>query len=935
MFRILFSLLLAGVLVFCFSQNLPRDHSSLLRSYHAAERLFQSAEKLSDQAEDNDKLLARADEVYTESLQAFTAVASMAGKSGYDSLAYFAYLRKGLIESYLNQPGPSKNDYLAAISLKQQLPSIPDSTLFIGCIYTGAIYYDQVQYDSAIFYYKKAEAIKDQYNKPLQESQRLYNRLGVIYYETGNYRQARNYFDKAIAVLKQSGEKDKSLLGNYLVNIGSLLIKLEEFEEAKTVFTSALPYEFFTNEVYHNLAIVSLHEHQYSRALEQLQKVNYGDNKKNIELFYIYGMTYAGLNEMDSSGLYLHRALAENLKWNGHRKNVSHGMILKFQGDVAAKEQNWLLAASFYQQAIAQYYAGFADTSVRQNPDRFTGVFSYINLFNTLVAKADVFERQYRDNKDLSSLESALEAYKAAFRLTEYVEETYDSDEAREFLGKIKYTVHSKPIDLSLVLYGLTRKKNHLEDAWQFDQRNKASVLSYNVKENEWKSQLGDKNDLLREEAATKSLITRLSLKASRLTDSAMLAETNAAIRDNEMELGKIRDQINEDPLLRDKKISTSVPSVFDIQKKLDNTTALVSYHLSENELLSFFMTGNQFDYHITSINKEFFDNIESFKSSLHNVSSDHRYNGTAFAKYLFQQLIGPFQQKLQQVKRLVVIPDDELNYLPFEALQDENNNFLVQRVALSYQYTASLLAKNHKPVAFQKTLAFAPYSSADLTDKAGQSIKMLPASGEEIKGLEGRVLLDTAATKTEFLRSANHYGIIHLATHAAVNNDNPSLSYISFYPDKEDHKLYASEIYNMRLDTAGLVILSACETGTGQLVRGEGLMSLSRAFAYAGCPDIITSLWKAEDKTTAYLTIRLHYYLDKKYSPDMALQYAKLDLLKNNDIEARYKSPAFWAHIIFIGSYDAQSKKNNWYWVAIGIVGVLIGYYIISKRTA
>ena len=74
---------------------------------------------------------------------------------------------------------------------------------------------------------------------------------------------------------------------------------------------------------------------------------------------------------------------------------------------------------------------------------------------------------------------------------------------------------------------------------------------------------------------------------------------------------------------------------------------------------------------------------------------------------------------------------------------------------------------------------------------------------------------------------------------------------------------LYAPEISNLKLDSTQLVILSACETGTGQLVKGEGLMSLSRAFAYAGCPDIITSLWKAEDKTTAFLTQQLHYYLE------------------------------------------------------------------------
>src|ERR1041385_508618 len=107
-----------------------------------------------------------------------------------------------------------------------------------------------------------------------------------------------------------------------------------------------------------------------------------------------------------------------------------------------------------------------------------------------------------------------------------------------------------------------------------------------------------------------------------------------------------------------------------------------------------------------------------------------------------------------------------------------------------------------------------------------------------------------------------------HLATHAIVSNDEPLNSFIAFYPsnDPNDYRLYAREIYNMDLDSTELVILSACETGTGKLVKGEGLMSLSRAFAYAGCPNIITSLWKAEDKATSFITRRLHVYLDKGF---------------------------------------------------------------------
>ena len=182
----------------------------------------------------------------------------------------------------------------------------------------------------------------------------------------------------------------------------------------------------------------------------------------------------------------------------------------------------------------------------------------------------------------------------------------------------------------------------------------------------------------------------------------------------------------------------------------------------------------------------------------------------------------------------------------------------------------------------------------------------------------------------------ANHYGIIHLATHASVNNETPLKSFIAFYPSTnsqaDNYKLYAPEIYNMNLDSTQLIILSACETGTGKLVKGEGLMSLSRAFAAAGCPNIITSLWKAEDKTTAFITQHLHHYLDKGYTNDKALQQAKLDLLKSDTIDPRFKTPNYWAHLIFIGNYEPNHKKKNWWWVAIGIIAGAIIYSFLKK---
>lgn len=351
--------------------------------------------------------------------------------------------------------------------------------------------------------------------------------------------------------------------------------------------------------------------------------------------------------------------------------------------------------------------------------------------------------------------------------------------------------------------------------------------------------------------------------------------------------------------------------------------------------MLILFISANKFEYSTSAITKDFFAQIDSFKTSLHAVPGDQKYNGSAISMELYQKLIAPVRSKLTQIDRLIIIPDDELNYLPFEALQDETRRYLIQNFSVQYQYSTALFEKKGHDNIKTTTLAFAPFASKSFTDTAGFSFSSLPASKEEVNKLPGEIFTDSIATKQNFLTIANHYGVIHLATHASVNNEMPLRSFIAFYPGKNqnDYRLYAAEIYNMNLDSTQLIILSACETGTGKLVKGEGLMSLSRAFAYAGCPNIITSLWKAEDKTTAFISQRLHNYLNKGFSKDKALQQAKLDLLNSNDIDPHFKTPAYWAHLIFIGQYEPARPSNTWWWIGGGILFLTIIYLFYKKK--
>jgi CHAT domain-containing protein len=284
------------------------------------------------------------------------------------------------------------------------------------------------------------------------------------------------------------------------------------------------------------------------------------------------------------------------------------------------------------------------------------------------------------------------------------------------------------------------------------------------------------------------------------------------------------------------------------------------------------------------------------------------------------------------KIKHLVFVPDNELCYLPFETLMDEKGKYLIENYSVQYQYSTSILKKSSARFSGHQNLSFAPFAS-----QGGHGFGRLPNSLSEVTELSGKKFIDTAATKQNFITHLHDYKVIHLATHAVVNNSENSFSYIMFSgPDSMQSRLYGSEIYNLPLQNTDLVILSACETGAGNFIKGEGVMSLSRAFSYAGCSNIITTLWKADDYSTAYLSNKVHGYLDEGLTIDRALQQAKLDYLGDTKINPRLKQPYYWSHLVFLGNVsEYKSFPSTWVILAIAVTLIVIVIFIkISRKT-
>ncbi|MBN2614049.1 MAG: CHAT domain-containing protein, partial [Bacteroidales bacterium] len=183
-------------------------------------------------------------------------------------------------------------------------------------------------------------------------------------------------------------------------------------------------------------------------------------------------------------------------------------------------------------------------------------------------------------------------------------------------------------------------------------------------------------------------------------------------------------------------------------------------------------------------------------------------------------------------------------------------------------------------------------------------------------------------ATEPRFKASSSDYDILHLAMHTIIDDDNPMFSKLVFSHGSdtaEDGFLNTYEIFNLNL-RARLAILSSCSSGEGLLKRGEGVVSLARGFAYAGCPGLLMTLWELEDKTGVDMMVGFYKNLKMGHRKDVALQKAKIRFIESgNQIKAH---PFYWSSYISIGDQSAlyhPAKKYAFILLALSALIILI----------
>ena len=293
-------------------------------------------------------------------------------------------------------------------------------------------------------------------------------------------------------------------------------------------------------------------------------------------------------------------------------------------------------------------------------------------------------------------------------------------------------------------------------------------------------------------------------------------------------------------------------------------------------------------------------------------------------AQSLYDVLVRPAADMLDGATSILVMPHDLLNYVPFEALVSSpgdtwtGHDYLIHAADITYvsSATAWLQLAKRSPVTYSHDLLAVGNPDFGGTNAMSalrnNPLEQLPFTGAEIESVQqvvgpdsrSVVLLGSDATEEGVRRASagGTYRFVHFATHGLIDDNRPDYSALALTrPDASTRPgeglLQASEIFNLSFDSE-LVVLSACETGLGQLVQGEGMVGLTRAFMYAGARSVMASLWAVSDESTAALMGTFYAHAaGAGQSPAAALRQAKRDM-----IFGPWAHPFHWAPFILTG---------------------------------
>lgn len=768
------------------------------------------------------------------------------------------------------------------------------------------MYRFQGQYENSIIYFEDALSIAQTYDSRVEQGRALYS-LGTVYASQGQFAKAVDSFEKALLTARGENyaETQSSIdpigEGDALVGLGTTYQargqhddSLIYFESAKEVYNRIGSY---ANEMValSNIGGYFLYKNQYDTAIETFELVliaaraNSDRMGEGIALGNI-GLALASDKRYEESLLYYGQALAifqEIGDRAGEGTAIANiGKVYQAQGqhdEARIKFDEALLIArelgKTQLEATALGNIGF--TQYKQ--DQFAD--AYISL-------------------------------KAAISVADLIRANAGDDVARaSFANSIAPSI-ALAVDVAIALEQPT-------DGFELSEQSRARSFLDSLSTG--RVELGGEDELLYQMeliAYNRRLVTQNAYALALASGDA--SEIKLA-KQNLDEAVEQHTEAVEEIAERSEKLTDLVPgrnktlTLMEVQEQLaqrGSNSAIISFFLFEpfaegeaaRNAIAFVITSDGFQLVELSVGQdEIAKAVAEFRHAF-NAPTPQTAHSTA-AQNLYAWLIEPLLPHLA-VEHLIVIPHQVLHYVPFSAFST-GDSYLDEQFSISYLPSASVMAfLNGTSEVGEEVLIFGNPQSNE-----GKNLESAEAEAQAISVLyDHPAYIGTTATKNVLYEQSADADIVHIAAHGVYNEVNPLESAIYFAVDgEEEGVLRVREVFGLALDSADLVILSACETQVGEISGdnvsdGDEIVGLTRAFMFAGTQSILSTLWQVDDQSTAILMQHFHEKLKEGVGKAEALREAQKYLRTEHP---EYSDPYYWSGFVLNGEAGVDASPS------------------------
>lgn len=810
-----------------------------------------------------------------------------------------------------------------------------------------------------------------------------------------NYIQSRELFDKYLYLYNQYHLSNTERLAYAQKTLADIYSRYGDYKKAILLLQQALDYYTATNVSENtascilNLSIPFKELHRYDEAVNTLQKIfeinplapkrkakacieladiytrqnkitEAGTQIKNAKQFLAL-MPYAAdrtatyalmhniegdlqmINHDPQNALKAYHTSFDSAKVSSEQqiRNRDFGKLYIAMGKALEQLHLYDSAMQFYNRAL--YTVTNIDTLNKFSLPLQKDLYAENTIAEALYAKANCIVSGESGN--VQKLQHAAGCYKLAFETEKKLLNAFSYDESRlNTLTTVKKETE-KAIGVCYRLYKKTNDSRWADEAFLFAENNKSFVLNESVKRNTAAS-------LFIQEDST---YTKMQLLQSRL--SAIEIEFNTqqflSIPDSGIVEKLLTDKrvLEEELLQNENAVKIKNPQYSNwvgtetgltageiISKVVGEGTALVEYFTGDSAVYTFSgIKGSALSfYKLVPQVKALTDSFLFFFTD-RNLILNRPAEYAGMANQLYSFLLKPYLPS--GISSLLIIPDGFISFVPFDALLTgmpqttdiASFPFLIKQVEIANAFSCKTLLAQQQIKSNADNNSIIAFAPGFINKERG--LAPLLQSNEELQAIkefypDGKYFTGSTATLQQFKNNYTNAAIIHLATHANADSDS-AIAGIEFY----DSTLYLNAVYTMPLK-ARLVVLSGCETGTGNINKTEGLMSLARGFSYAGTQNVVAGLWQTEDKTSGEL-FKFFYSNLSVNTISGSLQKAKLQLLQNASVSQA--SPFYWAGYIYIGSLQEKINEkpgNGKIIIFILATSMLIGIgVIIYKR--